>query len=59
MDEEKVRRDNSTSEKMKFAFMANSLIVSIWEMQVDKCGLSKSTKSLILISVFFLSIRML
>lgn len=27
-DEEKVTRDNSTSEKLKFAFMANSLIVS-------------------------------
>lgn len=28
-DEEKAIRDNSTSEKLKFAFMANSLIVSI------------------------------
>lgn len=27
-DEEKVIRDNSTSEKLKFAFMGNSLIVS-------------------------------
>lgn len=27
-DEEKVRRDNSTSEKMKYAFLANSYIVS-------------------------------